>query len=137
MAVVEDGGVLVEESEADLQAFFKEPGRVHFVMMALRAGVMDCVQTLEHTHYEPRTPRNDFFVLRYLRWHDLDWLIVSIPEDEKKLMEGAAAANGLKIVSGVPTMIDSSDMSQFPVRGPNVLTVENVPGHPVYKTPLN
>lgn len=53
-------------------------------------------------------------------------------------MERAAAANGLRIANGVPHMVSgdgkgNAKVSHFPVENERIFTLENIPGHPVYK----
>ena len=137
MAVVQDGGILVQESEADMQKFFARKGMIHYVMMAMRPGVGDCIHDLEHNHYKPATPRNDLFVMRLIEWQDLQWLIVSIPESEKVFMERAAAAHGLCVRDGVViAMLTGGSVQTFPVKNPNVFVLENITSHPIYKNGL-
>lgn len=137
MQIVKDDQTTVEESEVDYQRFFADPKFIHYVGMLnpLRPGVPDCFHTLEFQYYKPRTARNHLYILRLLEWCDMLWGIVSIPIEEKHLMERAAKVNGLRVVDGVPTLFDGG-VHHFPVSNSRIFTLENVPGHPVYKRPF-
>lgn len=132
MTRVVGDGELVPETDDAFQTFVKEPGRVHYVAMAIRPGIADCLRVLELRHYAPRTPRNDLFHLRFFDWSDLSWFIVSIPVNERHFMK-TAAAHGLRIATGIPTVISSNKIKQFPITGLNVFVLENTKGHPIYK----
>lgn len=130
---METGGRVVDETDEEMCAFFQRPELIHFVGLAQRPGVVDCITTLEHAHYEPETARNALFTLRYLPWENMPWFIVSIPIEERAYMDRVAAAHGLRIADGVPTLLCSEGTIHFPVSNERVFTLENVPGHPVYK----
>jgi hypothetical protein len=122
----------VECDDAELRAVTGDPALVHFAAMLLRLGVRECSQTLEDAHYKPGTPRNDLFQLRLIQWEGLLWALITIPIAEREFMDRAAAANGLRVANGVPTMISRDGIAKFPANGPRVFTLENVSGHPVY-----
>lgn len=138
MAIVKDDLSLIDESDEDLQRFFANPGFIHYVGMLNppRPGVADCFQTLEFSYFKPETPRNHLYVLRILEWEEILWGIVSIPIEEKHLMEKSAQVNRLRIANGVPMMFMGDKCSQFPVSNDRVFTLENISGHPVYSMPL-
>ena len=134
MSIAKDNGVLIDESDEDLQRFFAIPSFIHYVGMLNppRPGVADCFQTLEFNYFKPGTPRNHVFVLRVIEWQEVVWGVVSIPIQEKHLMEKTAQVNRLRVANGVPTMLTSDGIHQFPVSNERVFTLENIPGHPVY-----
>lgn len=136
MAIAKDGGVLAHESDEELQRFIEDPYFVHYVGMLLppRPGVADCFELLEHTHFKPGTSRNDLFHMRIIKWMDIVWGIVSIPVGDKGLMERVALANGLKPAIGVPFVLDGKGGHQFPAANERVFTLQNTPGHPVYRS---
>ncbi|MFC1594805.1 hypothetical protein ACFL3E_00035 [Patescibacteria group bacterium] len=123
------------ETDDEVRAFVSDPKYTHFVGMLEppRPGVIECITALELTHYKPDTPRNDDFHLRIINWSDIAWILVSIPTNEVCLMESTADACGLRIANGVPTMISQGEFSQFPANNERVFTLENKPGHPVYR----
>lgn len=130
---LEDGSKIMVGPEVD--EHFKKPGLVHFIGMLNppRPGVADCFMTLEHTCYPPDTPKNDDFYLILIRWQEMDWGVVGIPEGDRPYMERAAAACGLRVADGIPFVLSGTGTHKFPVSGPNVFTLENVKGHPVYQ----
>lgn len=127
----------------DLKRFVAEPGRVHFVCMASRPGLHGCMSTLEETHYDPKDPaKNAKFELRLINWQLLRWVMVSIPEEDRHLMDRAAGANGLRVANGTPHIISGDGKGgvttdKFPAEGDHVFTLENVSGHPVYKQTMD
>lgn len=122
-----------EETDEQLKVFVTDLKWVHFVAMLQRPGVSACMETLEETHYKPGTDANGLFELRLKNWEGIIGVIVSIPVEDKPKMERAAAANGLRIANGVPHMISGGKVSHFPIENDWIFTLENVPGHPVYK----
>lgn len=133
MAVAQEDGSLREETQEEFDAFFAQPGLVHFAVMAMRPGCAECLQTLEHVYYKPKTRRNKLFSMRFIEWGGLGWFIVSIPAHEREHMEKSAAASGLRIADGVPHMINNEGLSTFPGGSLRMFALENVPGHRVYK----
>lgn len=123
---IEGDGVRVSESTEETRLFFSKSGLVHYILLVVGSGVCDCLQTLEHTHYTPKTDRNDLFILRYLKWEDLDWFIVSIPFGERGHMDRVALAHNLRIADGVPVMITENGICRFPINGENCYTLENL-----------
>lgn len=122
-----------EESESESRIFFADQQWIHFVGMAQRPGVADCLQTMEHSHYPPESDGNDNFHLRILQWEEIVWFITSIPRVDYKKMEAVALACGLRITNGVPRIINDKGLSSFPIDQDNVFTLENIPTHPIYR----
>lgn len=139
MSIAKDNGVLVNESDEDLQRFFAIPSFIHYVGMLNppRPGVADCFQTLEFTYFKPGTSRNHVFVMRVIEWEEILWGIVSIPIEEKHFMEKAAQVNRLRIADGIPMMLTGNGMRRFPVSNERIFTLENISGHPVYNMPFH
>jgi hypothetical protein len=135
MLLAKDGGHTIFESHVDYQRFFANPTFIHYVGMLNppRHGFADCLSLLEHTYYKPGSDRNHLYQLRILDWMGVVWGIVSIPIQEKENMERVAQANHLRVADGIPTMFDSTGTHRFPVSNERVFTMENTPGHPVYK----
>jgi hypothetical protein len=135
MAIVKDGGILVDEPDEDLRVFIDDPHFIHYLGMLIppRPGVADCISLLENTYFKPGTTRNDLFVMRIIEWEELTWVMVSIPISDKGLMEKAAQVSGLRVADGVPTMLQGGGVSHFPVSNERVFTLENCSGHPVYQ----
>jgi len=129
-------GIPIPESEASFQEFLKDEKFIHYVAMTTRPGVNECITLLEHRDFPPRTERNEFFQMHLITWEGLSWYVVSIPIAEKHLMEQAAAETGLRVSDGVPRMISKDGMVSFPADNERVFTLENQPGHPVYRNDL-
>jgi hypothetical protein len=123
----------LEETDEQLQAWVADPKWIHFAALIQRPGVGACAETLEHAHYKPGTPANDLFNLRLIPFGGFPWALISIPLEDRPKMERAAAASGLRVANGVPTMIGPEGVTRFPVDNERIFTLENVSGHPVYK----
>ena len=133
MAILKDSKTSLEESTEDMQKFFAEPGRIHYVglMGPPMPGVSDCFQTLEFKYFTPGTPRNDLYIMRLIEWKDFLWGVVSIPIEEKHLMERAAQVNCLRIESGAPAILDRDGGHRFPVTSEGMFTLVTIPKPPV------
>ncbi len=129
---VRDDAIVTETLE-EIEAFVKEPGRVHYIALAMQGGVAECIHTLELQHYVPRTPRNDLFHIRAIIWGDLCWLLVSIPDTERHFMKTVSTAHGLRITNGIPQGVTTEVIEQFPIKGLNVFTLVTVGRIPVYR----
>lgn len=136
MSIVQDGGGLVEESDRDFKAFMNNPEFIHYagMLMPPRPGFSECIEQLEYSFFQPRTPRNDLFHLRIIPWEDILWGVVSIPIREKHLMEAVAAACRLRVANGVPHVLSAEGIKSFPCATEHMFTMENIPGHPVYSS---
>lgn len=135
MAIIKDGGVMVDESDIDLRIFMSDPYFVHFIGMIapLRPGVDSCFQQLEYSYFKPGTSRNDLYHFRVITWMEIMWGIVSIPVGDKHLMESVAAACRLKVVDGVPCLLTSESLTSFPFSNSQTFTLENISSHPIYQ----
>ncbi len=122
-------------TEAEIEELFKKPGLSHFIGMINppRPGVTDCLQTLEHTHYPPDTPKNELFTLVILKWQEIEWVVASIPSNDHFHMASAARAHGLRVVRGKPMILTGDGVHSFPIEARRLYTLENTPSHPVYK----
>jgi len=118
----------------DVAEFVKDPRNVHYIGMLVppRPGFRLFITRLEYEHYVPDTVRNELLKLAIIDWESMIWAMVSIPKKEVPLAEKIAGECGLRIVNGVPTFIDKTGISQFPVNEPNLFTLENIPGHQIY-----
>jgi len=119
-------------TDEGLRDFCSDPRWLHFACLMMRPGIRECMSTLEFTHYPPGTPRNDLFNIHIVHFADLPWVLISIPREEKEFMERAAAASGMRIAEGIPTLLSPKGVELFPVAGAHIFTLENVKGHPVY-----
>lgn len=120
----------------DLQDAAHDPKLLHIVGDITRIGVNLFVVKLEYTHYAPRSGRNGLFTFRMLQWppgdFGLNWVICSIPIEDRHLAESLLEECGLKLADGVPNMFSSQERQVFPMRGDRVFTLENRPDHPIY-----
>lgn len=114
--------------------FFEDPKYIHFVGMVSppRPGVQMCFIELEHTYYKPGTKKNDDFMIMMIKWQNMMWAIVSIPAEERYLMEEVANRCGLKIINSVPAILSKNGIEYFPISNERVFYFENKRGHPIY-----
>lgn len=118
--------------------------RLFIPILSTRLGAHIFIVRLEHTHYPPGRPENRDFQMMRLRWQDLEWWVVSIPDADKRLAEDVAARTGMRLADGVPTVFeklslfgapalalgslrkaDADTVDVFPLSGPEVWTLEN------------
>jgi hypothetical protein len=131
--VIVGDGEFSYETEDEFCHFASDNRLTHFVCMAMRPGFEELSAKLEHTHYKPLTVRNNLMHMRALLWNDIVWFVVSIPTEEKHLLEEVAGSCGMRVANGVPTMFGHGCRMQFPINGNNVFALENVAGHPIYQ----
>jgi hypothetical protein len=126
---------IIVESDEQLQEFVKNKRFIHYVGMLIppRPGLTECMTLVEHKHFPPGTDRNELFILRFIKWSDMVWVMMSIPIEDKNLVEDIAKECGLRIANGVPTMFTGNVIQQFPVNNERIFTFENSSGHPVYR----
>lgn len=155
-------GYYSHENDKELQAFFARKDLIHFVALMDRPGVSSCLQTLEYKHYPPLTPENNKFHLRLTEWHNIHWIIASIPHTDSRFMRSACATENLRIANGVPHIIRAGKLhiqvatrnkpkqfnflykqfgdiqiDTFPFAGLNVYTLEHLSDSPATKQPWN
>lgn len=128
---------VIAQSFEELQALIDDPAWIHYVGLIGRAGVIDCMMTVEKAHYKPGTDRNKLFLVSIVKFADTHWVVISIPYEERGNMERALAAHGLRMVEAgyIPHVIEGGTgaIQQFPVKGGRMFVLENVASHPVYK----
>ena len=133
IVVIFGDGFCDEETEEEFCVFAEDESRTHYVCMISRPGIQECATKLEHMHYKPLTPRNDLMSLRALLWNEIPWFVISVPTEEKHLLEELVGTCGLRVANGIPMMLGAGCRERFPISGENVFTLENVAGHPVYR----
>ena len=133
--VLQDGGLPIVEKMEDFQKFLEVDKFIHYagVLQPYRPGVVECINVLEHKYYKPGTYRNELYILRYIAWNETVWMLLSIPFEEKLIMEKVCKQCGLRVADGIPTMIGGGKVSYFPANIDKVFTLENQPGHPAYR----
>lgn len=122
-------GTEVFESAAESAEFFADPMRIHYIVLLIREGAVECAQELEHRHYSVGTMRNDLFHVRFTNWSNLPWYIVSIPYGEQKMMEEVAREYGFRVADGIPTLLGFGPVATFPLSGDRVFTLEYTSTH--------
>ena len=134
MSVIEEQKI-IDESFEQLEEFVKNKRFVHYVGMLVppRPGVAECMTLVEHTHFKPGTEKNELFIMRIIEWSEMVWVMMSIPHEDKSLVEKIAKECGLRIANGVPTAFTRDSIQQFPVNNERIFTFENVSGHPIYR----
>ncbi len=133
--MVEQGKSSDDRKKADDEAFFADPTKIHIIGMTSppRPGLVDCIQTLRDSHYLYPEKRRALLSMQSFVWFDIQWIIVSIPADERDLLERCATASGLEIVDGIPAVLNSGGIHFFPISNERMFTFENRSGHPAYK----
>jgi len=135
----------------DLRAASLKPDRLTLVSMATRPGINRFWMTLEYDHFPPRTPLNDEYDLTMLAWPDsgILWTIVIIPLAYRRVAAEVAAAAGMRLANGVPTLMSHpanrhvvalgavrvpppDAFDRFPLDHDRVFTMENDMNSPVY-----
>jgi len=136
--VVQDGGLFVDRSVAEVRAFVDDPFFIHYIGMINppRPGVGDCAQQLEQTDFPPGTERNNLFHMHIIEWEELMFIMVSIPISDKHLMERMMQVHHLRAANGIPIMFGGPEIVAFPIEGERVFTMENTRDHPVYSMGL-
>jgi hypothetical protein len=131
--VLQDGEEPLVESDEDLTKFLADTRYIHFVAMAMRPGVGECLTLLEHSEYKPGTSRNHLFHLRVFEWEELVWYLASIPIEDMSLMEATASECGLRITKDTMALMNPGGISVFPIDNERVYMLLNQSNHPVYK----
>lgn len=126
-------GFVTYETVDEFKKFAADDTLAHYAMLAVRPGCQEFLTNVEMSHYKPRTPRNDLFSIRFFIWSDLVWFVMSVPFNERMLVESVMGSCGLRVADGVPTMIANGQITTFMITGDNVFTIENVSDHPVYR----
>lgn len=123
-----------EATMEDIAEFVRDPRNVHYLGMMVppRPGVRIFSTRLEYEHFVPGTTRNELYKIAIINWEDFIWILVSIPTGDASLAEKIAEECGLRFADGVPTIIASEGIVQFPINEPNLFTLENIPGHQIY-----
>lgn len=133
LIVVLGDGQYSYESEDVFVDFAANERLIHYACMAKRPGFEELSTKLEHTHYKPLTARNELMSMRAFLWNGVLWYVISIPSEERHLLENMAGSYGMRVANGVPMMLGHNCRMHFPIHGKNVFTLENVSGHPVYR----
>jgi hypothetical protein len=135
--------VMLHDEDGRAKVTFYKPGTAHEVAedrsflfifaMSQRPGAMRFFHELEHTFFPPRSPLNEQFAMLFVYWQDLMFMGCRVPMDMQPCTSLTAQRTEMRIADGVPTMMGGGDVFRFPVNGPNVFTLENMPGSKVYQ----
>jgi len=101
------------------------PSKFYLVCLCLRNGTSQVMTRLEHFYYPPETEKNDEFELSISTWNEQMYAIIGIPIGDREICEKVVKMEGMRIADGVPTLISNGAYEYFPMRGPNVFTLEN------------
>lgn len=124
---------IADRTIQEIKKQLSNPDLITYVAMSERPGVSLFSVLLEHTFYKPGTSDNEKFIMHLIKWERILWFVITIPAIEKNRAEVVAKKSGIRIADGVPSMITSKGVAQFPLDMKNVFTLENEPGHPMYK----
>ena len=111
------------------------PDKIGFIVMMepRRVGGLAFLTFLEHRHFTPVPLPKDDYELFQIQWEGTLLVLCLIPGSKRMEAHAIAKELGLRFADGVPHIISTGGAVHFPIDLPNVFTVENVPGHFVYK----
>jgi hypothetical protein len=111
------------------------PDKVGFIVMLrpFRIGGLAFLTFLEHRHFTPVPLPCASFELAEIHWEEMVFALCLIPASRRPLAEAIAQELGLRFANGVPHVFTRSGEFHFPIDKPNLFTVENIPGHFVYR----
>jgi hypothetical protein len=139
--VSKDNGKTTEEARetaGDLARLNHDLTVLNYVGMATRPGVSYFATYLEFTFYQPCFPDlNARFQYRFIEWHDMPWVMITIPFADRPKAEEAAKKAELVIIHGMPGVIDSEGVAFFPINNRNTFNLESIEGAPIYRGQLN
>ena len=110
------------ETEEETLQMVGDQRNIHFIALWQPPvfGVTETVTLLKHRDYPPDTFKNELFLAKMFSWGGMLWLLVSIPKEDKALMEEAAGQFDVKIDDGSLLRINNDKDDPFPIQGKNV-----------------
>ena len=111
--------------------------KIGLIGMEGRVGVRSFMVFFEHRYFPPGTSWNADFEYFLVKWEHMLWEICIFPDTRLAKADALLAKLGLRRSDGVPMVIDSEGAHPFPIQLPNIYTLENVPGHFIYKNNLS
>lgn len=101
-----------------------DAGKILMVGMLVppRPGVVLFTVRTEYNLYRPNTPLNKKFEYAMALWEQVMWCVCVCPSSDRKKIERIARGCGLVLVRGHPSFLHGKE---FPLRGPQVYTLEN------------
>lgn len=135
-AVLTAGRVLVGVSETEAQvetmsearAFFREPGRIHLVVLLLNEADGHLVRDLEREVYPFGSERNNLFHNRLFRWSHLPWSVVSVPSKEERLVGLYLKRRGHYLDRNQYAALSWGETESFPFAGDNFRIIRPATG---------
>lgn len=111
---------------SDLEELSADDRWFHVACLIMSPTTGPYVHKLEFDHYPPQTKRNDEFHLRYFKWQELLWNIVTVPIADREICFRVAEEVGIRLQNGIPVILSgNTSPAVFPLRGDHVWTIEN------------
>lgn len=117
-----------DEDKIAFEKISKDTSKLHLVVDMWRIGANLFNTTTEYTHFAPRSGKNHLFEMSIVTWATRQWAVSSVPISYRNEIEEIAKSCGLRLANGIPTLFDEDGAHQFPIDGPTVYTLENLPG---------
>jgi hypothetical protein len=105
----------VTESLEECRTKLAKPGKAHLILSADRPGVKVLMSAIEWYWYKPFTPANDLFEIRYTPWEEMDWIVVSFPDNKLGAVKHLASLLILQVTDRIP-MLATTDKNEPGVR---------------------
>lgn len=128
-------------SEATLREMpEKNPDQLFMVSLVERPHFQEAMAEIEYTLYPPDTEENAKFELMLSKWPDgepqLLWATIVVPKADRERVEPILKKFGLRLVRGIPAIIDGGSPKWFPLPDlDNVFVIEGGLEKPVTPTP--
>lgn len=123
-----------------IQQFANDPDWVVLVSEIARPGVQLFATKVEHMLFPPDSPTNGYFNLGAYQWDagmGMPFMVLFFPSIKTEEAKGIARECDLHFTDGVPTIFGDNKMETFPLSGPSVFRMENLPDSKVYAGALN
>jgi len=129
-----EGIGVAKETFGDLQKLAQDFLYRHVLFMAGRPGAAYFCRYLELTYFPPDDPsKNDLFDMRYFKWNDLHWCIVSVRTAFDSVLHETAKITNMRLVDrALPVMIGDGKIERLPLHDEFLYTMENDSSHILY-----
>ncbi|MFA7208784.1 MAG: hypothetical protein WC120_00715 [Parcubacteria group bacterium] len=120
----DDDGFLV--SDGQLEKLMKDDRFVHYVGMFFppRPDIAKCILLSQMKCVRDARSQEEIFTVRTSEWNGVIWSIVSVLARYKDVMEEVADNCGVKVIKGIPVMIDAGDIRwMFPIDNGRIFTL--------------
>jgi hypothetical protein len=113
--------------------FLKNERFIHYMGMTspFKPGIRECVLNIKYTHYRKENPRSALFFMHTACWANRDWIIMSVPIEDKNVVEKVAKNCGLEAILGVPKWNVGGKLEPFFVDNGRIFVLDNTPDHPI------